>query len=863
MATKVYLIPEIGFVQVPDSGTREYLIPEGGFFSEGAGSPDVEVTATCDSLTLTEYGATVVIGADVSVTATCDALTLTEYGATVNAEISFTATCDSLTLTENAATVTYTTRNAFDSDPACKALWRFESGALTTDSIGSNDLTNSGVAESTGTYFEGSCAADFEYNDNDYFVIADDDLDAGFPLKSGDTSKVISVAFWLKPESTKGGWVFCKGCDIDDNASFSIQCQYRSSGWVNLVIRNGYDSGTNIETWMPDYFAAGQVCHITVMHDGVNKTSTLRIYYSPSGTTRTYTVNWAHETSVTDASLAIGSRSDLASGMSFDGIVDEVVVFNRLLSVAEADAIRQGIFKFGSSVFASCDALTLTPFAATVDANSPINVSATLAELTLTVFGATVDVSVNVDVTATCDALTLTEFAATVKASVVVLANLDALTITTKYAVVSFDSKAVIETGWAKDRSLGPWEFNKPGKKYGYENNPRWVSKDKATTLHKPCGYWPLVYSEVGWYQQVVCVDSSLKIVGASMISQDNAQYKLMYLNYETDSIIKQVDFSTSERAVHTYYGATMMFDNADGVLRILYLNYEDALLRSYAYDYTGHMVDVTIATDMSTDFRTQGAYLGSGVVVAVNSDATNTYCYKSTDYGNSWSAGVTIINTFPVILAYDGVSRLYAAYTVFDDTQPFQMKYSTNGTTWTAMSGLPDAPAAQASTLLMTASGNNLMALYGVGDTDYLVISSNQGASWSASAFPEIAGDSAIHCDSIYLNGSLAFASAFGLDTGTHYILRSTDAGANWSVLPHPSYITTYNVGLLEKNAPIVWNHDDDAMVATFCGYAIYPGDLAFQISFDDGASWMQRSLHIGADNVDYGPNPVWTMPT
>ena len=642
MATKVYLIPEIGFVQVPDSGTREYLIPEGGFFSEGAAAPDVSVSATCDSLTLTEYGATVTVKLDISVPATCDALTITEYAATVNAEVSITAETDALTLTTYDATVTF----GYGVD-------------CTTDEL---TLTT-----------------------------------------------------------------YAAGVKADTNIAAEI-------------------SNLNLSTYKA--------------------------------------------------------------------------------SVGE-----------NTSVTATCDTLTLTANTATI--------------------------SFDVNITTTPDELTITGLSATVSGNVNVSATCDALTVTTKYAVVSFDSKAVIETGWAKDRNLGPWEFNKPGKKYGYENNPRWVSKDKATTFHKPCGYWPLVYSEVGWYQQVVCVDSSLKIVGASMISQDNAQYKLMYLNYETDSIIKQVDFSTSERAVHTYYGATMMFDNADGVLRILYLNYEDALLRSYAYDYTGRMVDVTIATDMSTDFRTQGAYLGGGVVVAVNSDATNTYCYKSTDYGNSWSAGVTIINTFPVILAYDGVSRLYAAYTVFDDTQPFQMKYSTNGTTWNAMSGLPAAPAAQASTLLVTASGNNLMALYGVEDTEYLVISANQGASWSASAFPAIAGDSAIHCDSIYLNGSIAFASAFGLDTGTHYILRSTDAGANWSVLPHPSYITTYNVGLLEKNAPIVWNHDDDAMVATFCGYAIYPGDLAFQISFDDGESWMQRSLHIGADNVDYGPNPVWTMPT
>lgn len=642
MATKVYLIPEIGFVQVPDSGTREYLIPEGGFFSEGAGSASVEVSATCDSLTLTENSATVTVKIDVAVSATCDELALTEYAATVNAAISITTGTDALALTTYDATIAF----GFEVDCATDAL--------------------------TITTYEA-----------------------------------------------------------------------------------GIESDRNI--------AAG-ICNLTLS---------------------------THKASV-------GASTTIA---------------------------------------ANCDVLTLTENAATI--------------------------SIDINIATTPDELTITGLSATIHENVVVSATCDALSVTTKYAVVAWDSKAVIETGWAKDRNLGPWTFNKPPKKYGYQNNPRWVAKDRATTFHKPCGYWPLVYSEIGWYQQVVAIDKGRKIVGASMISQDNAQYKLLYLNYETDSIIKQVDFSTSERAVHTYYGATMMFDNADGVPRILYLNYEDALLRSYAYDYTGRMVDVTIATDMSTDFRTQGAYLGSGVVVAVNSDATNTYCYKSTDYGNSWSAGVTIVDTLPVILAYDGVSRLYAAYTVFDDTQPFQMKYSTNGTTWIAMSGLPDAPAAQASTLLMTASGNNLMAIYGVEDTEYLVISANQGASWSASAFPAIAGDSAIHCDSIYLNGSIAFASAFGLDTGTHYILRSTDAGANWSVLPHPSYITTYNVGMLEKNAPIVWNHDDDAMVATFCGYAIYPGDLAFQISFDDGESWMQRSLHIGADNVDYGPNPVWTMPT
>lgn len=344
MATKVYLIPEIGFVQVPDDGTREYLIPEGGFFSEG----DVTLTnysLSCSSGSFSLSGTAVEFLVPSNIKANTGSLVLSGTAVDLEYGRKLSITSGALTLAGTDVALAPKYINKFDTDPSCKALWRFESGALCTDSIGNNDLTNSGVAESTGTYFEGTCAADFEYGDNDYLVIDDADLDEGFPLKSGDTSKLISVAFWLKPESSLAGWIFCKGNDTSNDASFSIACSYYASGWVELCIRNGYDSGEHVENWYTtEKLSNGQVCHVTVMHDGINKTSTLRIYYYPSGTTRTQTVNWAHETSVTDAAVAIGCRSDLASGMSFDGLLDEMAVFNRLLSVDEADAIRQGSF---------------------------------------------------------------------------------------------------------------------------------------------------------------------------------------------------------------------------------------------------------------------------------------------------------------------------------------------------------------------------------------------------------------------------------------------------------------------------------------------------------------------------------------
>ena len=40
---------------------------------------------------------------------------------------------------------------------------------------------------------------------------ADSQLDAGFPLKSGDVAKKIAVCFWIKPESyITGGYLVAK-----------------------------------------------------------------------------------------------------------------------------------------------------------------------------------------------------------------------------------------------------------------------------------------------------------------------------------------------------------------------------------------------------------------------------------------------------------------------------------------------------------------------------------------------------------------------------------------------------------------------------------------------------------------------------
>jgi len=74
--------------------------------------------------------------------------------------------------------------NIFTNDSNCKALWRFENGALTTDSKGTNTLTNNNtVVADTVNFKEGAASANLESSSSQYFSITNANLNAGFPLK--------------------------------------------------------------------------------------------------------------------------------------------------------------------------------------------------------------------------------------------------------------------------------------------------------------------------------------------------------------------------------------------------------------------------------------------------------------------------------------------------------------------------------------------------------------------------------------------------------------------------------------------------------------------------------------------------------
>lgn len=231
--------------------------------------------------------------------------------------------------------------NDFSQDVSCLAAWRFESGALTADSKGSNTLTNNGpVGEDTSDYKEGACCAIF--TGSDYFSLLDSALPAGFPTKSGDTVKKFSVCGFVKTGAAlPGGGTYQTIIAKQHSTTYSwwlglnnsrARFLWRYSG----SIAYGYDlwaSNLAVNTW---YFFLVRV-------DGTGKT--FRSFLWNAGTGAYLGGNSqtpANVLQVNAANIGIGAVGDGGSPMPSGGKIDLIVFYNRFITQDEADLVRQG-----------------------------------------------------------------------------------------------------------------------------------------------------------------------------------------------------------------------------------------------------------------------------------------------------------------------------------------------------------------------------------------------------------------------------------------------------------------------------------------------------------------------------------------
>jgi len=242
--------------------------------------------------------------------------------------------------------------NDFSSDPHCIALWNFESGAVPflADSKGTNTLGNQGVDEDTVDYKQGSCSAAFIQANTDRFLVSDVNLDSGFPLKGGESNKTFSIPIWVKFDSIGSVQILSqKYLSGDSSYRFAL-------GADNKIYIRIYSDGTSYNLYAHETaLVAGRWYHVVWTYDNSDYSYRIRIWDDTAhvvvGVDKTGISNDIH---IGAATLNIGWNSTGAP----DCKMDEFIVFDDVLSVAEIDQITAGTYS-GAPVVPSSRALLI------------------------------------------------------------------------------------------------------------------------------------------------------------------------------------------------------------------------------------------------------------------------------------------------------------------------------------------------------------------------------------------------------------------------------------------------------------------------------------------------------------------------
>jgi len=243
--------------------------------------------------------------------------------------------------------------NDFTCDPHCVALYRFESGALTVDSKDGNTLTayNNPIAD-TVDFREGAASVQLVKASSQYFARTDPDLNSGFPCKFGETNRSFTFCFWILPGAiSSNAYIISKSADGGGAAykqSYRIYLSADTKKITLLLVKDGTYSGS-VFTHNSELTCDGaHWYHVAVSHDASNGGIRIRIWDDTAqailGTDRTDT--FAYTLNVGDADFCIGKLITYY----VDGNLDEVVVFNRVLSTDVIDLIRQGKYFFTTAV---------------------------------------------------------------------------------------------------------------------------------------------------------------------------------------------------------------------------------------------------------------------------------------------------------------------------------------------------------------------------------------------------------------------------------------------------------------------------------------------------------------------------------
>jgi parallel beta-helix repeat protein len=219
--------------------------------------------------------------------------------------------------------------------PTLRAQWKMGAGALTADSIGNNTLTNHGVTAEVGDYATtdgGASSGTFVAADGDYMDIADEDLDAAFPLKDGDTVKHIGLCLWFKPASLPSGGGQMQLAGKENSFDLYIQ-----NGCIRLHIQLT-DPGSQSWLYGPAISETDRWYHVGMTFRNSDHKWRLRMWDDTAGTVSETGGTIGHDIGDHATPFTLGSYK--SGGDYFDGLMDDVRVYSDFLTSSEIDGIR-------------------------------------------------------------------------------------------------------------------------------------------------------------------------------------------------------------------------------------------------------------------------------------------------------------------------------------------------------------------------------------------------------------------------------------------------------------------------------------------------------------------------------------------
>ncbi len=229
--------------------------------------------------------------------------------------------------------------------PKPVALWRFEgTTTFTDDSVGKNHLTNDGATLETTDRKEGAGCANIKAGERDSLSIYDDYLSTNFPTRKNDPNVVMTLCFWMKPRSFPFNATVISKYQIATDAR-SWRLYFGSLPAYHLKLGLGRGSGDEFTDYpfnqTTELLVANHWYHVAFTYRGSNRYYHVRVWDGTDNVLRidregTATAPMA----LTNAPIILGN-TPLESSY-FDGLLDEVAVFNQVLTSGQIDKVRRG-----------------------------------------------------------------------------------------------------------------------------------------------------------------------------------------------------------------------------------------------------------------------------------------------------------------------------------------------------------------------------------------------------------------------------------------------------------------------------------------------------------------------------------------